>query len=192
MDRRTALKKTGVLFGSGIMASSSGLLMQSCIEKVKNKTLDTKVLTDQDIAMLDDIIQHLVPDSEVPEEIKLAIPLFIDTTLADYSHSDQVRTFKEGMQKFNTDCETKNGSVFINCTKNQQLDYLKKQESNFVTSNTPTFYGSLKQWTFEAFFQTEYGITNYLLYNPLPGTYSGCVPMKEMGRIQHNNDSFKL
>ncbi len=192
MDRRTALKKTGVLFGTSVMISPSGWLMQSCMEKVKEHELETSVLEIADITLLNGIVAHLIPDKGVPEEVRGAIPLYIDGILAAYSSVEQHQEFKEGIKDFNADCESENGNRFVDCSTDQQLVYLKKLESVFVQSNETNFYGKIKQWVFEAFFQTEFGITNYLDYNPMPGTYFGCVPLEAIGKIQHNNDAFKL
>ena len=192
MDRRTALKGTGILLGSSVIASASGLLMQSCMEKVKTTDLETIVLKKEDISTIANIIAHLIPDSGIPEAVKTAIPLYIDGTLEKYASREQRQEFEIGIKDFNTNCTNSYGSEFSKCTPEEQFNYLKDMESDFVSAQGPTFYGTMKQWVFEAFFQTEFGITQYLSYNPLPGTYTGCVPMEQMGKIQHSNDAFKL
>jgi hypothetical protein len=40
----------------------------------------------------------------------------------------------------------------------------------------------MKQATFTGFFTSETGATKTLRYDPFPGDYRGCVPMKEIGR----------
>lgn len=192
MDRRSALKKTGWLLGSGMMVSSSGLLMQSCMEKAKEKNVQTEVLSAIEVDTLKAILQHLIPDNDLPEAIRLAIPMYIDGTLMKYTDQETKNTFEEGMIHFEEACTKEYGATFVDCAPVRQLEYLKKLESEFVKSEGPNFYGMVKQWIFEAFFQTEFGVTNYLVYDPLPGSYQGCVPMGNIGRIQHSNDAFKL
>ena len=192
MDRRTALKGTGILLGSSVIASASGLLMQSCMEKAKTTDLETIVLKKEDVTTIANITTHLIPDSGIPEAVKTAIPLYIDGTLVKYAGREQRQEFEIGMKDFTTNCTTSYGSEFVKCTPEEQFNYLKDLESDFVSAQGPTFYGTMKQWVFEAFFQTEFGITQYLSYNPLPGTYTGCVPLEQIGKIQHSNDAFKL
>lgn len=192
MDRRTALKGTGILLGSSVIASASGLLMQSCMEKAKTTDLETIVLKKEDITTTADIITHLIPDSGIPEAVRTAIPLYIDGTLEKYSAIEQREEFEIGIKEFNANCTNSYGADFSKCTSEEQFNYLKDLESDFISSQGPTFYGTMKQWVFEAFFQTEFGVTQYLAYNPLPGTYNGCIPMEQIGKIQHSNDAFKL
>ncbi len=178
--------------GSGVAVSSSGLLMQSCMEKARKETIQTTVLSSMEVEMINGIVHHMIPDPELPEDVSLAIPLYIDITLTEYVDGETKETFIKGIQELQRTCSGEYGIPFLDCSKDQQLELLKKQELEFIGSQQPTFYGMLKQWVFEAFFQSEFGVTNYLLYDPLPGGYKGCVPVAEVGRIQHSNDVFKL
>lgn len=174
------------------MVSSSGLLMQSCMEKAKEKIVKTTLLSAVEVEVIKNVLKHMISDEDLPEDIVLAIPMYIDRTLTEYSNPEAKVSFDKGFKNFQQECHRTYGEAFSDCSPMQQLEYLKKLESDFVTSETPTFYGTLKQLIFEAFFQTEFGVTNYLAYNPLPGGYEGCVPMGDIARIQHSNDAFKL
>jgi len=192
MDRRSALKKTGWLLGSGMIVSSSGLLMESCIAKVKEETVGTKLLSNVEVEIILGMVNHMIPDTKLPENVSLAIPFYLDLTLTEYVDKETRETFEQGFQQFQRACNDQYGTAFLDCTKEQQLEFLKKQELDFIESQQPTFFGMAKQWIFEAFFQTEFGITNYLVYDPIPGGYLGCIPTAQIGGIQHSNDVFKL
>jgi hypothetical protein len=43
-------------------------------------------------------------------------------------------------------------------------------------------YFSLKDLTVTGYFTSEPGATLALRYDPMPGAYRGCVPLREIGR----------
>ncbi|GAB5476152.1 MAG: hypothetical protein Mars2KO_42510 [Maribacter sp.] len=192
MDRRSALKRTGILMGSGIVLSTSGLLFQACMEKVEKKQFQTRILNQGQANAIVAISDILIADPQLPENVRLSIPLYMDAMLKDYVGSEQKKAFINGFNDFTTAFFRKHDKNFVESSKEEKLDFLKELENEFVQAETSTFYGFAKQWIFEGFFQSEYGITNYLEYNPVPETYLGCVNFDDVGKIAHSNDSFKL
>lgn len=56
------------------------------------------------------------------------------------------------------------------------------QEVNALPADTPHFFRDLKSLTRWGYFTSEAGVTKALRYNPIPGSYKGCVPY-EPGEI---------
>ncbi len=178
--------------GSGFVLSTSGLLFQACMEKVEKKQFQTKILSQGQANAITVISDILIGDPQLPEQVRLSIPLYVDAMLTQYVGDEQKEGFVNGFTNFTTVFSQQHDKNFVESPKEEQLNFLKDLENDFVKAQTPTFFGLAKQWIFEAFFQSEYGITNYLHYNPVPGTYLGCVDFNNIGKIAHSNDSFKL
>ncbi len=192
MDRRKAIKKTGLLFGAGLTISTGTAFLQSCLQDKRGIDWEPKFLSSDGALLVSDITNILIPDTDIPDTVKALIPRYLDVVLLDYSQKEEQDNFTNGIKAFNLHCEKTTGTIFTDCNTEQKVVFLKKEERHFIESVQPTFYGTLKQLIFESFFQTEYGTTQLLGFNPLPGGYSGCVPMSDTKHIQFNYGTFKL
>ena len=187
MDRRLAIKKTGALFGTALTTS----FLHSCVwEKKETLSWVPQFLEHKHALMAKQITHVLIPDPEVPENIKNTIPQRLDVILQEYTQKDAQNSFIEGMVEMEKRSLEFIGKEFSNANLEEKTRFLKEEEKKFVASDTPTFYGDLKQMIFETFFQTEYAVTQLLYFDALPGGYDGCVPFEEIGRIQHSNDIY--
>ena len=55
------------------------------------------------------------------------------------------------------------------------LNEIQKKESN----NEASFYMNLKKLVIRGYINSEIGVTQALNYRPIPGTFRGCIPLKE-------------
>ena len=191
MNRRSAIKKTGLLFSAGLTLTTSTAILQSCLEDKRGIDWEPKFLSKDDALLVSDMTNVLIPDQDIPDSVKNLIPKYIDVMLSDYSSQKEQDNFSKGIKDFGLGCKNDTGATFMDCNSDQKITFLKKEEEDFVGSEQPTFYGTLKQLIFESFFQTEYGV-QLLDFNPLPGGFSGCVPLSDLKHIQFNYATFKL
>jgi hypothetical protein len=166
-------------------------ILQSCLEDKRSIDWKSKFLSKDDALLVSDITNVLIPDQDIPDSVKNLIPKYIDVVLLDYSSQEEQDNFLNGIKDFGLRCKNDTGSTFMDCNNDQIITFLKKEEEDFVGSEQPTFYGTLKQLIFESFFQTEHGV-QLLDFNPLPGGFSGCVPLSDLENIQFNYATFKL
>ncbi len=192
MDRRTAIKKTGLLFGATLTISTGASILQSCLNKQRNIGWEPKFMSINNALLVNDITNILIPDTNIPDKVKNVIPKYLDEILMNYSLKEEQDNFSNGIESFDIRCEKDMGAIFMDCNSQQKITFLKEEEKQFVASEHPTFYGTLKQLVFESLFQTEHGITQFLDFNPVPGGYSGCVPLSDIDKIQFTYDTFKL
>ena len=68
-------------------------------------------------------------------------------------------------------------SGFLDLSEEKQYDFIAKidEEANSPTSTTPSYFKDLKSLTQWGYFSSKIGIMEGLRYNPIPGTYKGCV-----------------
>lgn len=191
MNRRSAIKKTGLLFGTGLTLATGTTILQSCRDDKRGVDWEPKFLSKDNALLVSDITNILIPDKDIPDTVKNLIPKCIDVVLLDYSQKEEQDDFSNGIKEFNLRCENDMGITFADCSSDQKMTFLKKEEEGFVGSEEPTFYGTLKQLIFESFFQTEQGV-QLLDFNPLPGGFRGCVPLSDLKNIQFNYATFKL
>ena len=191
MDRRSAIRRTGVLFGTGLAMASTTTLFHSCVWQ-KKETLDwvPRFFETDHALMIKQITHVLIPDPDIPNNIKNKISQSLDMILMEYTSKEGQESFVEGINAMDQRCIQSTGSTFLNAEQGDKTKLLLEEEKGFINSDQPTFYGTLKQMIFETFFRTEYAVTQLLYFDSLPGGYDGCVPLEEVGKIQHSNDIF--
>lgn len=192
IDRRTALKKTGLLIGAGITASLSTSILQSCVDKADKYDWQPQFLTSEGVRTVDQITHILIPDVEVPEAIKNLIPKYIDIILAEYTPQEQQEAFKIAFEEFNSLSLNATGKDFLNSNAEEKLSFLKNEEKRFLENEQPNYFGTIKQLVYEVFFKTEIGVTQYLKFKPLPGKFHGCIPVSQVNGIVYTSFNLSL
>ena len=72
------------------------------------------------------------------------------------------------------------GSPFADLTAAQQTALLTKYDA--AGAPQKLFFITLRELTTIGYFTSKSGATIALRYDPVPGPYLGCVPLKEIGR----------
>lgn len=192
MDRRIAIKKTGLLIGTGLSFSTIAAILQSCTNQPAENAWKPEFLSEELTNVLTIMSEILIPTEQVSGAVDLLIPQYIDSILKDFTTAGQQQGFLSGFEEFKSNCMNQYHQDFLSCPPQQQLDFLKSEEKRFVESPEPSFFGTVKLLTYEVFFYSEVGVTQYLKYEPVPGTYEGCVPLSSVNGTWFSNDMFSL
>lgn len=186
IDRREALRKTALLMGAAVSASTVAAFLQSC--KVMPELNYKPIFFSQDqAALVSEASEIIIPKTDTPGAIEVGVPNFIDSLINEcYSKEDQ-KKFLEGLDEFDKNAIKVFGNRFIEGTPEERKDYLKKTHDEAVAAvksdpKTPRpFILKLKELTMLGYFVSEPGATKVLQYVPVPGAYKGCIPLKEAG-----------
>lgn len=192
MDRRKALKKAGLLAGATIAMPSMISLLQSCKteSRIGWQPLFLKEDEAKTIAMLVDMI---LPRTDTPGALDVKVDVFIDMVIAEAYDANAQENMRAEIAKFNVDCKSNFGDVFINLNKVKRTEVLKAAETSsgkFTPGVWGTaigyqepigFYRSMKSMAIWAYFTSEEIGENVLNYDPIPGNYEGCKPLSEIG-----------
>lgn len=192
MDRRKALKKAGLLAGATIAIPAMISLLQSCKteSRIDWQPLFLKEDEAKTIAMLVDMI---LPRTDTPGALDVKVDVFIDMVIAKTYDAKGQENMRAEIAKFNADCKSNFGDVFINLSEAKRTEVLKAEETssgkfNPVVWGTAVgnqgpigFYRSMKSMAIWAYFTSEEIGENVLNYDPIPGNYDGCKPLSEIG-----------
>lgn len=192
MDRRKALKKTGLFAGATILMPSMLSLLQSC----KNETrLDwvPEFFTEQEAKTVAMLVDMILPRTDTPGALDVKSDIFIDKVIAktyDKEGQDNMRAEIEG---FNAEAKEKYGAIFYKLSEADRIGMLKETEANSPKFNPGVwgttvgdqppvgFYRSMKSMAIWAYFTSEEMGENVLSYDPIPGIYEPCKPVAEVG-----------
>jgi hypothetical protein len=134
-------------------------------------------LSSEQEALLTSIVDTIIPTTDTPGAKDLEVPAFIQKMLADCYEKDIQENFKVGLDTTEKIAKTTYDKAFGDCDAIQRKSILKTME-NAIEQPQKGFFALAKSLTILGFTTSEYVQTKHLRYNPIPGHYYGCVPVK--------------
>lgn len=176
MKRKKALQLTATIMGIAVFGSE--VFLAGCQQTSKTNEL----FTDQDLILMDEIGETILPDSDRSPGAKAAeIGKFMKVIVTDcYSESEQ-SIFKYGLLEITKRANQKFNKDFLTISDNERfalLTVIDKESKKDVVTGKPHFYTMFKQLTIWGYFTSEIGQTKALRYNPIPGGFNGIVDYK--------------
>jgi len=126
---------------------------------------------------LDAVAETMIPATSTPGARAAGVPQFVDRALADWCAPADAQAIKAGLDRIDADAKAANGAAFAALTPAQQQALLARHDGE-----GKAFYRQLKDLITTGYFTSEPGATIALRYDPVPGEYRGCVPLKDIGR----------
>jgi Gluconate 2-dehydrogenase subunit 3 len=192
MNRREALK----LIGYAVPLTAATDLFLSCQSEAK-VSLEWKpvFLTDKQANILAEVAETILPKTQTPGAKELGVPQFIDKMLKELLTAEDQKEFAEGLEKLDKDCKSVQGKAFSACTPQEREAYITKVDKEAASAPTtpsvwgitlgnpspPPFFRKLKGMVLFGYFTSEKVGKEVLTYDPVPGDFIGCMPLKEVG-----------
>ncbi|MEM6321348.1 MAG: gluconate 2-dehydrogenase subunit 3 family protein [Bacteroidota bacterium] len=192
MNRREALKNTGIAAGAGVLMPSFLFLLQSCKNEPK-LGWQPQFLNIEEAKMLTALIDVILPKTDTPGGLDVNVDKFLDKVFAEMYDESAQQAVRKDMAAFNANCVEKFGNTFDQLDDQQQVTILKAEEANggqfnpgvwgtAVGEQGPiSFYRSLKSMMLWAYLSSEEIGKHVLNYDPIPAAYIGCMPLAEVG-----------
>ena len=186
MDRREALKRTAWIMGGAVSAPAIMGLLKGCAAK---PTIDWKpvFLSSEQGALITQLSEIIIPKTDTPGAKDVGVPGFIDQILNECYKKEDQDNFLAGLKEFDDEAKKEHGDPFTELDAEQQTAFVKKIHDAAVKaedSGTPPqrpFILAVKELVMLGYFSSEAGATQVLQYNPVPGSYKGCIPVSEAG-----------
>lgn len=192
MDRRSALKKAGVLAGSAVAIPSLFSLLQSC--KSENRLgWQPLFFTETEAKTIAALLDTILPRTDTPGALDVKSDIFIDKVIAKTYDEEAQKKMRSEIAAFNSDCEKNFGGTLIELNASDREKVLQAAEKNsgkfspgvwgtaVGKQETIGFYRSIKSMAIWAYFSSEEIGEKVLAYDPVPGTFEPCIPVSEVG-----------
>jgi hypothetical protein len=207
MDRRELLKMIALITGTAVVGADYFLI--GCAPENKE---GADVFTQDDVALLDEVGETILPRTDTPGAKDAAIGMFMTVIVTDcYAEQDQ-KVFFEGMKQLNALAKEKYGAKFVGLDQSNREELLRiledeakefnkevnqfnseqnqKEREEFERGNltfvkeqkSSHYYSMMKQLTLWGFFTSEVGATQALRHVAVPGRYEGCIPYNKGDR----------
>jgi hypothetical protein len=185
MTRREAILRVSALFG-GIALVGQGAMLAGCQRREADDggaTASIAAFTKEDIALLDEIAETILPETGTPGAKTAGVGAFIALMVADTYDSREQQVFRDGMRTLDDECREMHGASFMSAAPGARLALLEKLDAEqmrymkSLTDGEPAHYfRMLKELTLLGYFTSEIGCNQALRYVETPGRYEPCVP----------------
>ncbi len=202
MNRRTALKNLTLSIGYVISAPTIMSVLSSCTEDAD--TWKPVFLSESEKHIVTHLVDIILPSSDLPGGLDVNIPQFIDIMYLDTETEMKKKQFRKGASFF----ANKFKEMFRkNVIKGKKEDIQKLFSSYFDLSDEKTqeilkeqklpidelrndkkdlylmykFLFSVRYYTLYGYYTSEKVGEEVLSYDPVPGVFKGCIPLKEIG-----------
>ena len=189
IDRREAIRRTTWMLGGMSLVGGTGLLA-ACESGARPSGGAGEAIGDftpDDIALLDEIADTILPDTDTPGAKAAAVGPFMALMVTDVYSPREQEVFRAGIQTIRDEMAERHGGGFIDAEPAQrlalieeldqeQLDYVRPPPAEGEEGSPPHFFRMMKQLTLMGYFTSEIGCTEALQYVESPGRYDPCVP----------------
>ncbi len=138
-------------------------------------TLANLDLSSADEDLLAAIVETIIPETDTPGAKTLNLHLFVLKMVDDcHSEADQ-QIFVDGLKGWDTAARQALGKSFTDADGAQQLAFSEEVSQN-RDHDLSGFFGLVKGRTVQGYLNSEYVMTQQLVYELVPGRYNGYAP----------------
>ncbi len=192
MDRRKALKKTGLLAGAAVAMPTILSILHSC-KNEQGVIWQPEFFSKPEAKTISCLVDLILPRTDTPGALDVKVDVFIDKVFAKTYDEQGQRQMRDEIAAFNNRCKKEFGAIFSDLNASKRVAVLRAEEKSSGKLNPGvwgkaigdqkpvSFYRSIKSMTIWAYFTSEEIGKNVLNYDPIPGNYNGCKPLSEVG-----------
>ena len=177
MNRRIAIKRIGLSFGS--ISLSTGVI--SMIKSCQSPNADLKFFSSTQISLLDRVLEIILPETETPGALSLNLSKFVDSYVSENIRSEDQKYLIAMIDEFTSMILKSENLKSIDQAENNVIEkYISDHIDNgSMIANDGKNYsqicGLFREMAVNSYKASEYVMTNKLGYVPIPGYYDGNV-----------------
>ena len=169
MNRREAVKTTGVLLGGVLITSAT---LSACARESRN--VGVGVLNADDQALIEEIADTLLPTTPSSPGAKAAgVGPVINLLLTDCREPAEQKRVVDGLKQFRSTV----GDHFASMSQTNREKWLRRIDSEAIAAGSNHYFPLVRELSLQAYFSSEIGVTKALRYVMTPGKWVGCVPL---------------
>jgi hypothetical protein len=174
IGRREAIRRAALLAGIAIAPDWLDFAVSAQAPAAKT------YLTPAQGAILSAAAERILPRTDTPGAIDAGVPAFIDRFYGEFMGPADRKLLVSVLDEIEQMARARNGS-FSGLPAAQQ-DSVLRSVAELQQTQTPSSFGLLRSVTVLGYFTSEQVAKNVLHYDPVPGSYDGCVPIDQVGR----------
>lgn len=151
--------------------SSDSERLSTAVKNLKIKTSDEELLVE--------IIETMLPPSDIPGATELGIHHFVLVMADDCMTKPEQDMFVKGLRGFGTYVKERFGKSFLKASQAEREEMVASVVATVGSGQEETkfFLERTKRLSIRGFMSSEYVMTKVLPYKLIPGPFRGCVPL---------------
>lgn len=147
-----------------------------------------KALTLDQARTLSAACEAIIPETDTPGAIAAGVPQMIDRWIAEWLDPPAAERLKGGIGQLDERARARGAVGFAGLSQDQKVALLSEVEGEQRAADrqrppVPHYWNTLKGLTTTGYFTSQAGATKAARYDPVPGAYRGCIPLKDVGRV---------
>ena len=198
LSRRAILERMAMVTGGAVSLT----ILSACDGGVKTpteiETLNPKALNKAQLDLVADIADMIIPDTETLGAKSVNVHFLVDELAGNWMTAVEREGFLSDLTMLDERIKSENGMSFSALDQTGRgavLDQLGSEMLAAGGANTGLgditnsddntgrkhIYKELRELIIFGYFTSEVGATKELNYDPIPGDYSGCIPLSDVG-----------
>ena len=178
MNRREAIRQVTAMLGGVVFVGSGDLLtaVEHAHARVTASRTQIGTFTAQDIALLDEVADTILPETKTPGAKAAKVGSFMAVMVTDTYDDRQQAIFRDGMQKLN-------GAGFMTKSPAERLAFLEqldREQKTYMNTRAQAapvhYFRQMKELTLFGYFTSEIGCSQAMRYRETPARFDPCVP----------------
>ncbi len=176
--RRVALSRMMAITGGLVLGAE--YFLSGCARTDKSVSI---TFTPEDLALLDEIGETIIPATDVPGAKAVGIGAFMAMMVKDCYDDTAHEAFYEGLGTLEKRSRKAHGQSFMKLTAAERLSLLNTLDAEQKTytqqrerNQPPHYFKLMKDLTLLGYFTSDIGCTQALRYAETPGSYDGNAP----------------
>ena len=187
VSRREAILRVSAMLGGVALVGQASMLTACSREDTeiapRDAPADGALFTDSDIALLDEIAETILPETDTPGAKAAEVGSFMALMVTDTYYKPDQDIFCKGLASLNTRCEKSFGHDFLSAEPADRLSLLESLDAEQFEymRNKPAdapahYFRMMKELALLGYFTSEIGYTQAMRYVETPGRYDPCTP----------------
>lgn len=191
MNRREAIRKSTLLLGGALSASTIAAVMSGCKAPMDPDWTPSTMTRDQ-AEIVAEVCERIIPATDTPGAKDALVHRYIDEFLTNIASPEEREVFTKGLQNLqdrsflklsDADKDTMLSEMQGSASGPSDIevgeDLANEGEANINREVANQFFQGMKQLTITGFFSSEVGAKQVLRYDPIPGEFNGCIDYQE-------------
>jgi len=173
MDRRASIRTLLYIAGGT-------LVLPACFRQSGRASieLDNLSISEHEEALLEALVETLIPATETPGGRELLLHLFVLKMVDDCHGPEDQQAFAEGLHTFTDWSKEALGVPFVGAEMETREALLTRVDE--LGDVAAKFFAMAKRRTIQGYMNSQYVMTNLVKYELVPGRYDGYFPMEKL------------